>query len=105
MIPNLFGEDHAQKRESREETMSGVRRAGRMVAGLAVLVSLAGTRACAQTADYPNRKITFLVGFAPGGGIDTFARVIAQALNEQLGYQIIVENRAGAASNVAAKLV
>jgi len=85
--------------------MSGVRRAGWMLAGLAVLVSLAGARAYAQAADYPNRKITFLVGFAPGGGIDTFARVIAQALNEQLGYQIIVENRAGAASNVAAKLV
>jgi tripartite-type tricarboxylate transporter receptor subunit TctC len=59
----------------------------------------------AQSSDYPNRKITFLVGFAPGGGIDTFARVIAQALGDRFGWQIVVENRAGAASNIAAKLV
>jgi tripartite-type tricarboxylate transporter receptor subunit TctC len=72
------------------------------------LVACAGnftTPARAQPSDYPNRKITFLVGFAPGGGIDTFARVIAHELSEQAGYQIVVENRAGAASNIAAKLV
>jgi len=52
-----------------------------------------------------SRKITFVVGFAPGGGIDTFARVMAQELTEQFGWQIVIENRAGAASNIAAKLV
>ena len=55
--------------------------------------------------DYPNRKITFMVGFAPGGGIDTIARVIAQGLTEQFGYQIVIENRPGAASNIAARAV
>jgi tripartite-type tricarboxylate transporter receptor subunit TctC len=85
--------------------MSRSRGAGSLIAALVVLALASPMPACAQTADYPNRKITFLVGFAPGGGIDTFARVIAQALNEQLGYQIVVENRAGAASNIAAKLV
>jgi tripartite-type tricarboxylate transporter receptor subunit TctC len=55
--------------------------------------------------DYPSRKITFVVGFAPGGGIDTFARVVAQELSEQSGYQIVIENRPGAASNIAAKMV
>jgi tripartite-type tricarboxylate transporter receptor subunit TctC len=76
----------------------------------AVLVALAF--ACglasplrAQAPDYPNGKITFIVGFAPGGGIDTFARVLAQGLTEQFGYSIIVENRPGAASNIAAKAV
>jgi tripartite-type tricarboxylate transporter receptor subunit TctC len=59
----------------------------------------------AQPSDYPSRKITFVVGFAPGGGIDTFARVMAQELTEQFGWQIVIENRAGAASNIAAKLV
>jgi tripartite-type tricarboxylate transporter receptor subunit TctC len=59
----------------------------------------------AQTSDYPNRKITFIVGFAPGGGIDIFARSVAQELTERFGYQIVVENRPGAASNVAAKIV
>ncbi len=45
-----------------------------------------------------------MVGFAPSGGIDTFARVIAQALGDRYGWQIVVENRAGAASNIAARL-
>ena len=41
----------------------------------------------AQAADYPTRTITFIVGFAPGGGIDTFARVVAQELNEQPAFR------------------
>jgi tripartite-type tricarboxylate transporter receptor subunit TctC len=59
----------------------------------------------AQTTDYPRRAITFMVGFAPGGGIDTFARVVAQELTEQAGFSVVIENRAGAASNIAAKAV
>jgi len=69
------------------------------------LMMLAATSTSAQTPAYPDRRITFLVGFAPGGGIDTFARVIAQALSDRYGWQIVVENRPGAASNIAAKLV
>jgi len=72
-------------------------------AGLALLACALAPPARAQ--EFPSRKITFMVGFAPGGGIDTFARVIAQALGEHFGWQIVVENRAGAASNIAAKLV
>jgi tripartite-type tricarboxylate transporter receptor subunit TctC len=59
----------------------------------------------AQVADYPARKVTFMVGFAPGGGVDTMARILAQELTAQFGYQIVVENRPGAASNIAAKVV
>jgi len=59
----------------------------------------------AQAADYPARKVTFVVGFAAGGGVDTMARVVAQELTQQLGYQIVIENRPGAASNIAAKAV
>jgi hypothetical protein len=59
----------------------------------------------AQTPDYPSGKITFIVGFAPGGGIDTYARVIAQGLGERLGWSVVIENRPGAASNIAAKAV
>jgi tripartite-type tricarboxylate transporter receptor subunit TctC len=55
--------------------------------------------------DFPNRKITFVVGFAPGGGIDTMARVVAQGITDQLGHQIVIENRPGAASNIAARAV
>ncbi len=59
----------------------------------------------AEAAGYPDRRITFVVGFAPGGGIDTFARVLAQSLSAKFGWQIVVENRAGAASNIAARFV
>src|SRR6266581_2177730 len=66
---------------------------------------LAALAAQALFSDYPNRKITFMVGFAPGGGIDTIARVIGQGLTDQFGYQIVIENRPGAASNIAARAV
>src|SRR5258708_27691896 len=59
----------------------------------------------AQAAGYPARKVTFVVGFAAGGGVDTMARVVAQELTQQFGYQIVIENRPGAASNIAAKAV
>jgi tripartite-type tricarboxylate transporter receptor subunit TctC len=74
----------------------------------AALIALAAAlcgRALAQSSDFPNRKITFIVGFAPGGGIDVFARIMAQGLAEQFGYQIVVENRPGSASNIAAQVV
>src|SRR3984893_11886059 len=78
------------------------------VTGFAALLGLAlhaaQAQANSQGADYPSRSITFIVGFAPGGGIDTFARVVAQELNEA-GFSIVIENRAGAASNIAAKAV
>ena len=77
----------------------------RLLLGLAVLLVPAALATSAQAAGYPERRITFVVGFAPGGGIDTFARVLAQALSAKYGWQIVVENRAGAASNIAARYV
>jgi tripartite-type tricarboxylate transporter receptor subunit TctC len=77
--------------------------AGILLAG--TLLVLRPERAFAQEPDYPNRKITFIVGFAPGGGIDVLARSLAQELTEQFNYQIIIGNRPGAASNIAAKVV
>jgi tripartite-type tricarboxylate transporter receptor subunit TctC len=60
----------------------------------------------AQPADYPgSKKVTMVVGFAPGGGVDTLARVVAQELTDRHGYQIIIENRPGAGSNIAARAV
>jgi tripartite-type tricarboxylate transporter receptor subunit TctC len=75
------------------------------LAGLLLLALPCALAASAEAAGYPDRRITFVVGFAPGGGIDTFARVLAQALSDKYGWQIIVENRAGAASNIAARFV
>lgn len=65
---------------------------------------LAIPAALAQGA-YPNRSITMVVGFAPGGGTDIVARIIAKTLGENLGQSVIVENRAGAGGNIATDYV
>src|SRR5581483_8451048 len=54
---------------------------------------------------YPSRPVHLLVGFAAGGPLDIAARLIAQALSDRLGQSFIVENRAGASSNLAAEAV
>ena len=54
---------------------------------------------------FPSRPVTLTVGFAPGGGTDTAARIIAQKLSENIGQPVVVENRAGAGGNIAAQHV
>ncbi|HEU5179039.1 MAG TPA: tripartite tricarboxylate transporter substrate-binding protein [Burkholderiales bacterium] len=68
-----------------------------MVSVLALVIS---TLVSAQ--DYPVRPVRLLVGFPPGGGMDTIARVIAPRLQELLGQPFLVENRTGAAGALAA---
>jgi tripartite-type tricarboxylate transporter receptor subunit TctC len=53
--------------------------------------------------DYPGRAVRMLVGYAPGGGMDTIARVLAPKLSEVLGQQFVIENRPGASGGVAAE--
>jgi tripartite-type tricarboxylate transporter receptor subunit TctC len=59
--------------------------------------------AVAQT--YPKRAVHIIVGFAAGGGADIVARLVGQVLTERLGQQFIIENRPGAASNIATEAV
>jgi tripartite-type tricarboxylate transporter receptor subunit TctC len=55
---------------------------------------------------YPERTVTVVVPFPPGGSVDGVARIVVDRLNQTLGPHFIVENRAGGASgNVGANLV
>jgi tripartite-type tricarboxylate transporter receptor subunit TctC len=59
----------------------------------------------ARAQSYPSRPVRLIVGFAPSGGNDIVARLIAQWLSERLGQQFIVENRPGAGSNLGTEAV
>ncbi len=57
--------------------------------------------AAAVAQNYPAKPVRILVGYTPGGGVDTTARMVGQALNELWGTPVLIENRPGAAGNVA----
>jgi tripartite-type tricarboxylate transporter receptor subunit TctC len=59
----------------------------------------------ARAQAYPTRPVRIIVGFPAGGNADTIARVMGQWLSERLGQPFVVENRTGAATNIAAEAV
>jgi len=71
---------------------------------LAATLGVLGSSHAAEGA-YPNRPITLVVGYAAGGATDIAARIAAKSLSEQLGQTVVVENRAGANSNIGAEYV
>jgi tripartite-type tricarboxylate transporter receptor subunit TctC len=74
----------------------------RLAAGAAALPitsRIAGAQA------YPARPIRVIVGYAPAGGTDIFVRLIGQPLTDRLGQSLVIENRPGAASNIATDAV
>jgi tripartite-type tricarboxylate transporter receptor subunit TctC len=73
----------------------------RAITGL-MLFALATT---AQAQDYPNRLIKLMVGFPPGGNVDTIARLMANEMAKGLGQQFVIENKAGLAGTFAADAV
>jgi tripartite-type tricarboxylate transporter receptor subunit TctC len=68
----------------------------------ALLVCYLGS-ATAQSQKFPTKPIRMVVGYAPGGGSDIMGRLIAPHITEAMGQPVIVENRPGAAQNVAAE--
>ena len=67
--------------------------------------ALAALPYVAPAETYPSRPVRIIVGYAAGGGVDISARLIGQWLSERLGQQFIVENRPGAATNIATEAV
>jgi tripartite-type tricarboxylate transporter receptor subunit TctC len=76
--------------------------------GFAALVALAAQPAGAQSdaaANFPNRPIRLIVGFAAGGGNDLFARLVGQKLSDNIGQPVIIENKPGAGGRIAVEYV
>jgi tripartite-type tricarboxylate transporter receptor subunit TctC len=74
---------------------------------IGLLIAAATTVAQAQdaAANYPNRPIRMIVGFAAGGGNDLFARLIGQKLSENIGQTVVIENKPGAGGRLAVDFV
>ena len=68
-------------------------------------VALPAVSCFASAQAYPSRPVRIIVGFAPAGATDIFTRLMGQWLSERLGQQFVVENRPGAATNLAAEAV
>src|SRR5262245_52733713 len=74
------------------------------IAGSAAAWPLVAT-ALASTDTFPSRPLRLIVGFPPGAAGDTIARVVGASMSQSLKQQIVVENRPGAGTTIAAELV
>jgi tripartite-type tricarboxylate transporter receptor subunit TctC len=90
-------------RKKRRRHIMKIATIGRILA--AVLFTAAAHAGPIPGDDFPSRPIRFVVGFSPGGGTDTVARIMAQKLGATLGQSIVVDNRPGAGGAMASEYV
>jgi len=72
---------------------------------LSIVVAMLATAGTVTAQNYPVRPIRMLVPFAPGGATDIIARILEPRLSQKLGQQVVVDNRSGAAGNIAVEIV
>lgn len=77
----------------------------RPVAVAALLGLAASGSAFAQASDYPNRPIKIVVGFGPGVGMEVSTRLVGELLAKEIGQPVLIENKAGASTMIAAQQV
>jgi tripartite-type tricarboxylate transporter receptor subunit TctC len=76
----------------------------RLLLAVACALVWLGIAPCARAA-YPDRPVHIIVPFAPGGGVDVTARLLAQRLGQELGQTVLVENHPGGGANIGATYV
>ncbi|OWT60088.1 tripartite tricarboxylate transporter substrate binding protein [Candidimonas nitroreducens] len=96
----LLHQNNAQRRIAMRR-----RRLGAVAIAAALSLMSAASWADSPAQDFPNRAIKILVPFTPGGGVDTTARIVAEGMSEVLQQSVIVENKPGGSTNIAAELV
>lgn len=74
-------------------------------AALAGIVLISATGLHAAESAYPTRPVRLVVGFPPGGGVDALARLLAPKLSDAMGQTWVIDNRPGAAGNIAGEIV
>src|SRR5690606_8692732 len=76
-----------------------------LIASLVLAVTLAAPGSAGAQQDYPNKPITLVVPFPPGGTSDVVGRIFAEALSREIGQQVIVDNRGGAGGTIGSRYV
>jgi tripartite-type tricarboxylate transporter receptor subunit TctC len=83
----------------------GLFKVGIAVAGIAMALSSPSSMANSSTSNYPDRPISWIIPFPPGGAMDAIARVLSRTMSQELGQSIVVENKPGAGGNIGASFV
>src|SRR5919198_4001065 len=70
----------------------------------AAAAALPAVSRVARAQDYPSRPVRLIIGFVPGSGPDIVGRLLGQWLSDRLGQPFVIENRPGAATNIATQM-